>query len=116
MITWKYNETPYLDSGDQIYNQMLTSYEAGARYITIFDYPYDKGNEYGTMTNDQFNAMQRFWNDVTQKKFTDLSSPEAVLILPRILVGVCVNLTIPFGVSGQVITEHNKQQQLQANS
>ncbi len=83
MITWKYNETPYLDSGDQIYNQMLTSYEAGARYITIFDYPYDKGNEYGTMTNDQFNAMQRFWNDVTQKKFTDLSSPEAVLILPK---------------------------------
>ena len=83
MITWKYNQAPYLDSGDQIYNQMLTSYEAGARYITVFDYPYDQGNEYGTMTNDQFNAMQRFWNDVTQKKFTDLSSPEAVLVLPK---------------------------------
>jgi hypothetical protein len=83
MITWKYNQTPYLDSGDQIYNQMLTSYEAGAKYITVFDYPYDQGNEYGTMTNDQFNAMQRFWNDVTQKKFTDLSSPEAVLVLPK---------------------------------
>ena len=83
MITWKYNQTPYLDSGDQIYNQMLTSYEAGAKYITVFDYPYDQGNEYGTMTNDQFSAMQRFWNDVTQKKFTDLSSPEAVLVLPK---------------------------------
>ena len=42
MITWKYNETPYLDSGDEIYNQMLTSYEAGAKYIAIFDYPYDQ--------------------------------------------------------------------------
>ena len=83
MITWKYNQAPYLDSGDQIYNQMLTSYEAGAKYITVFDYPYDQGNEYGTMTNDQFSAMQRFWNDVTQKKFTDLSSPEAVLVLPK---------------------------------
>jgi hypothetical protein len=83
MITWKYNQTPYLDSGDQIYNQMLTSYEAGAKYITVFDYPYDQGNEYGTMTNDQFNAMQRFWHDVTQKKVTDLNSPEAVLVLPK---------------------------------
>src|SRR5665647_1521405 len=31
IITWKYNQDPYLDSGDEIYNQMLTSYEAGAK-------------------------------------------------------------------------------------
>jgi hypothetical protein len=31
MITWKYDSAPYLDSGDQIYNQMLASYQAGAK-------------------------------------------------------------------------------------
>jgi len=82
IITWKYDQIPYLDSGDQIYNQMLTSYEAGAKYISIFDYPYNQ-TAYGALTNDQLLAIQRFWNDITTKKFTDLSTPEAALVLPH---------------------------------
>jgi hypothetical protein len=79
---------------------MLTSYEAGAKYITIFDYPYNQTsyggltnsqflglqgfwNNYGVLTDSQFSAMQRFWNDVTTKKFTDFSAPEAALVLPH---------------------------------
>jgi hypothetical protein len=83
IITWKYDSAPYLDSGDQIYNQMLTSYQAGAKYIVIFNYPYVEGNNYGAMSDDQFIALQRFWNDITQKKFTDLSTPQAALVLPK---------------------------------
>jgi hypothetical protein len=100
IITWKYNLPPYLEGGDQIYDEMLTSYEAGAKYITIFDYPYNqtiyggltnneflalKGfyNNYGVLTDSMFSAMQRFWNDVTTKKFTDLSAPEAAFVLPH---------------------------------
>jgi hypothetical protein len=82
MITWKYDTPPYLDSGNQIYNQMLASYEAGAKYIAVFNYPYE-GGAYGTLTNDQFNALQRFWNDITTKKFADLSVPLAALVLPK---------------------------------
>lgn len=81
MITWKYDEPPYLDSGDQIYSQMLTSYQAGAKYIAVFNYPYD-GGAYGTLTNEQFSAIHRFWNDITTKKFADLSVPDAALVLP----------------------------------
>ena len=29
IITWKHDEPPYLDSGEEIYNQMHTAYEAG---------------------------------------------------------------------------------------
>jgi len=83
IITWTYDTPPYLENGDQMYNQMLTSYEAGAKYIVIFDYPYVAGNKYGVMTNDQFNALQRFWNDITQKKLPNLSAPDAVLVLPQ---------------------------------
>ncbi len=82
MITWKYDTEPYLDSGDQIYSQMLESYQAGAKYIAVFNYPYN-GSAYGTLTDDQFNAMQRFWNDITTKSFADLSAPNAVLVLPK---------------------------------
>lgn len=82
MITWKYDEPPYLDSGQNIYNQMLESYEAGAKYIAVFNYPYD-GGAYGTLTNDQLNAIQRFWTEITTKQIADSSGPDAALVLPK---------------------------------
>jgi hypothetical protein len=82
MITWKYRSPPYLDSGNEIYNQMLMSYQAGAKYIAVFNYPYEEG-AYGTLTNDHFAALQRFWNDITTKKYADLSIPQAALVLPK---------------------------------
>ena len=36
MITWKYNDVPFLDGAKEIYDQMLASYQAGAKYIMIF--------------------------------------------------------------------------------
>jgi hypothetical protein len=83
MITWKYYDPPYLDSGDEIYNQMLASYQAGAKYIAIFDYPYNLSNPYGVLTDDHFSAMQRFWTDITTKSFPDMSQPVAALVLPK---------------------------------
>ena len=82
MITWKYRSPPYLDSGDNIYNQMLISYQAGAKYIAVFNYPYEEG-AYGTLTDDHFAALQRFWNDITTKQYADLSNPQAALVLPK---------------------------------
>jgi hypothetical protein len=83
MITWKYQQPPYLDSGDNIYDQMLASYQAGAKYIAVFDYPYSTTNPYGTLTGDHFAAMQRFWTDITTKSFVDKSQPVAALVLPK---------------------------------
>ncbi len=84
MITWTYDNEPYyLDSGSEIYNQMLAAYEAGAKYIAVFNYPYNNGSLYGALTNDQLIAMQSFWDDIHQKQFPDLSGPDAVLVLPE---------------------------------
>jgi hypothetical protein len=83
MITWKYTSPPYLDNDDAIYNQMLTSYEAGAKYIAVFDYPYVAGNSYGVLTDAQFSAMQRFWIDISQGRYVDESAPVAALVLPN---------------------------------
>ena len=38
IITWKYTQAPYMDSGDGIYKQLRTTYEAGAKYLVIFNY------------------------------------------------------------------------------
>jgi len=85
ILTWKYYSPPYLDGGEQIYDQMLTSYQAGAKYIVIFNYPILEGNDYGALTDEHFDAIERFWDDVTdkEKSFDDLSGTGAALVLPE---------------------------------
>ena len=63
MITWKYMQSPYLASGDEIYQQMCQAYENGAKYIAIFNYASDMKEAYGILTDDHFQALQRFWKD-----------------------------------------------------
>jgi len=82
MITWTYRQWPYLGSYDQIYNQMLTSYEAGAKYIAVFDYPYNESGV-GTLSSDQLFTLQKFWNDIHNQNFPSYSHPDAALVLPN---------------------------------
>ncbi len=63
MITWKYTEAPYLESGDEMYEQLCTAYENGAKYIAIFNYAPGMQGAYGTLQEEHFDALQRFWTD-----------------------------------------------------
>jgi hypothetical protein len=85
IITWKYSQPPYLDSGEAIYQQMLTSYRAGAKYIVVFNYPYSDGNPYGTMTDEHFEALERLWNTIAHGDNAIYGSvkADAVLVLPK---------------------------------
>ncbi|XHH09235.1 MAG: hypothetical protein ACFCUE_01025 [Candidatus Bathyarchaeia archaeon] len=82
IITWKYNQPPYLDTGETIYQQMLTSYRAGAKYITIFNYPYNNQTIYGTMKDEHFEALQRIWNTVKSGNVDPIKA-DSVLVLPK---------------------------------
>ena len=82
IITWKYTQPPYLDTGANIYNQMLAAYNSGAKYITIFDYPYNlTGNPYGVMTDEHFQALEQFWNQIA-KQVPNSVHAKAALVLP----------------------------------
>ncbi len=71
VITWKYDDPPYLDTGPEIYKQMQLSYTAGANYIVLFDYPQNPvDNPYGVMTDEHFQALQNFWSDIQTQKIT----------------------------------------------
>ena len=60
-ITWTYdNVTPYIESAGQLYSDMILAFDAGAKYIVIFDYP--KIGPYGILTEEHFAAMKKFWN------------------------------------------------------
>jgi hypothetical protein len=94
MITWTYDETPYLSSGEQIYQEMVDAYKTGAKIISIFNYPYAEINPlgpiidyspYGTLQDEHFQALERFWNDYIQQKPELWGSikAEAALVLPN---------------------------------
>jgi len=85
MITWKYDTAPYLDTGEAIFEQMRTSYECGAQYITIFNYPNIEGNNLGAMTPEHFEALERFWIQVVQNPDIPHGSTnaQAALVLPK---------------------------------
>jgi hypothetical protein len=85
IITWKYTQAPYLDSGDAIYNQMRTAYEAGAKYLVIFNFAENMTGPYGTLQLEHFDALKCFWNEVAQNSSVKRGgvTPEAVLVLPH---------------------------------
>ncbi len=85
IVTWKYTTQPYLASGDEIYEQMVTSYKAGAKYVILFNYAEDMKGPYGTMQDEHFDASERFWNEVVQNSSVKHgeNAAEAALVLPK---------------------------------
>ena len=81
IITWTYDASPYLESGERLYYDMVLAYENGAKYISVFNYP--KINDFGILQEEHFLALERFWKKITT--VTDYSPQEAqtALILPR---------------------------------
>lgn len=63
IITWTYNHPPYLESGAQMLQDMITAYQSGAKYLIIFSHPrHPRSNPYGILTEEHFSAMKKFWN------------------------------------------------------
>ncbi|HJW65478.1 MAG TPA: hypothetical protein VJ507_01715, partial [Candidatus Bathyarchaeia archaeon] len=85
IIGWKYSVPPYMDTGENIYGQMVDAYRAGAKYIVLFNYPQLDGNDYGVMTNEHFDALEQFWNGAVNNStiLRGSTATEAVFVLPR---------------------------------
>lgn len=85
IITWKYTQPPYLASKGEIYEEMRIAYESGAQYIVIFNYAENMQNFYGTLKEEHFQALERFWNEEVQNHavVNGETKAEAVLVLPK---------------------------------
>ncbi|MCL2134385.1 MAG: hypothetical protein FWH37_02360 [Candidatus Bathyarchaeota archaeon] len=84
ILTWKYTHPPYLTDGEEMFEQMKISYEAGANYVIIFNYSEDPIN-HNTLQEEHFQALERFWKDIVQnpKVIHGGIKAEAVLVLPQ---------------------------------
>ena len=59
MITWTYNHPPYLESGAELYEDMVLAYENGAKYILVFDT--NENYTEGILKEEHFEALKEFW-------------------------------------------------------
>ncbi|MCL2134109.1 MAG: hypothetical protein FWH37_00915 [Candidatus Bathyarchaeota archaeon] len=63
MLTYTYEHSPYLASGPELYQDMVTAYENGAKYILVFDYSVDSetGITQGILQQEHLDALKEFW-------------------------------------------------------
>ena len=59
IVTWEYTDEPYIESREDLYDDMILAYKNGAKYLVIFDYP--KIGPYGILTENHFDALKDFW-------------------------------------------------------
>jgi hypothetical protein len=84
IITWTYDEYPYLENGTKVYSDLKLAYDSGAKYTIVFSYP--KIGPYGTLIDGpegHFEALQKFWNYVhSNPNKRGVNRVEAAYVLP----------------------------------
>ena len=82
IINWKYDQIPYLESGDELYSDLSLVYSAVAKYAVVFSYP--NVTNYGTLTQPHFDALERFWNNIHNNPGSFASSnSEVAYVIPK---------------------------------
>lgn len=82
IITWEYTDAPYIESGEELYDDMILAYKTGAKYVVVFDYP--KIGPYGLLDKEHFDALKDFWNYVhSNPQEHGVIQGEAAYVLPQ---------------------------------
>jgi hypothetical protein len=83
IINWKYDHPPYLESKDELYADLSLAYSAGAKYSIVFSYSSPNTTNYGTLTEDHFDALQTFWGNLHSNPASFGSNkPQVAYVVP----------------------------------
>jgi hypothetical protein len=82
IVTWKYqDQPPFLESGNDLYADLSLAYSAGAKYAVVFSYP--NITAYGTLTDEHFVALQKFWTTLQNDPGSlGLNKAEVAYVVP----------------------------------
>ena len=82
MITWTYTSLPYIESGAELYKDLVYAYDNGAKYILIFDT--NKNYTQGILEGEHLEALERFWQYIQDNPRTNADLSERVAyVLPK---------------------------------
>ena len=60
IVTWESNDEPYIESAEELYDDLVLAYKNGGKYVVVFDYP--KIEQYGILTEKHFDKLKEFWS------------------------------------------------------
>jgi len=82
MITWTYNQPPYLESGEELYDDLVLAYENGAKYILVFDT--DKNYTHSVLEDEHLAALKQFWQYAKDNpRASKPNSDRVAYVLPK---------------------------------
>jgi hypothetical protein len=82
MITWAYDNPPYIESANELFEDMVTAYKAGAKYIAVFNHP--QVGSYGLLTEEHLSAIEKFKEYVSRNPQNHTSNLEKLAyVLPE---------------------------------
>ncbi len=82
MITWTYKQPPYIESGPELYNDLLLAYDNGAKYIIVFN---SNENYTGSiLEQEHYAALKQFWqySQTNSRKISPVNERTAY-VLPK---------------------------------
>jgi hypothetical protein len=59
ILAWTFNHPPYVESGEELYKDLVLAYENGAKYVVVFDS--NENYTGGTLKDEHFEALEQFW-------------------------------------------------------
>lgn len=84
MITWTYDNAPYLESGPEMYEDMVSAYQNGAKYILVFERHPKNNTTQGIFQKEHFEALKQFWEYAKNNPKTSRSiSDRVAYVLPK---------------------------------
>jgi hypothetical protein len=82
MITWTYTNPPYVESGQQLLDDMKLAYDNGAKYIIVFDS--NANYTQSILQPEHLQAMQQFWQYVqANPRPSDPPGSRVAFVLPN---------------------------------
>ncbi len=82
IVTWEYTKEPYIESPEELYEDMMLAYKTGAKYVVVFDFP--KIKPYGILTDQYFDKIKEFWTYVhSNPQEHGAIQGEAAYVLPQ---------------------------------
>ena len=85
MMTYTYWNPPYLESGPELYGDLVLAYDSGAKYAVVFNHEENAVySGYGILKDEHFVALENFWNYMSENPHKHGSvRGETVLVLPE---------------------------------
>ncbi|MEJ2241988.1 MAG: hypothetical protein P8Y18_07585 [Candidatus Bathyarchaeota archaeon] len=82
IVAWTYEDPPYIESGEELYDDLIYAYDNGAKYVLIFD---SNENYTGSILKEEhFDAIEKFWKYTQENPREEKNNEDRVaFVLPK---------------------------------